>query len=224
MATEEAVPPTRKGQATRERIIAAAAQEISGSGVARTSLDEVKAAAGVSSSQLYHYFADKHALVLAVIDHQTEMVLGAQEPLLSHLDSIPGLRAWADMLVAMQQQRECRGGCPIGSIGTELAETDPQARAGAAQGLRRWEHAIRDGLQRMHARGDLAADPNRLALSLFAALQGGFLLSQIHRDPTPMSVSLHTAIDHIESLTRSPSPAAADVKSRGGRSAKTRTE
>jgi AcrR family transcriptional regulator len=45
MATEDAIPPTRKGQATRERIIAAAAQEISGNGVVRTSLDEVKAAA-----------------------------------------------------------------------------------------------------------------------------------------------------------------------------------
>jgi TetR/AcrR family transcriptional regulator, transcriptional repressor for nem operon len=203
MATEQAVPPTRKGQATRERIIVAAAQEISGSGVGRTSLDEVKAAAGVSSSQLYHYFSDKHALVLAVIDHQTEMILGAQQPLLSQLDSIPALRSWADMLVAMQRERECQGGCPIGSIGAELAETDPQARAGAAQGLQRWEHAIRDGLRRMHARGDLAADPDGLALSLFVAVQGGFLLSQVHRDPSPLAVGLHTAIDHIESLTRS---------------------
>jgi AcrR family transcriptional regulator len=201
MAKEDAIPPTRKGQATRERIIAAAAQEISDNGVVRTSLDEVKAAAGVSSSQLYHYFADKHALVLAVIDRQSEMVLGAQQPLLSNLDTIPALRAWADMLVAMLRQRECQGGCPIGSIGAELAETDPQARAGAAHGLRRWEHAIRDGLRRMHARGDLAADPDRLALSLFTAVQGGFVLSQIYRDPTPMAVSLHTTIDHIASLT-----------------------
>ena len=206
MASEEAVPPTRKGQATRERIIAAAAREISSGGVARTRLDEVKAAAGVSSSQLYHYFADKHALVLAVIDHQTEMILGSQQPLFNHLDGIAGLRAWADMLVAMQQQRECRGGCPIGSIGAELAEAAQQARAGAAQGLRRWEHAIRDGLRSMHARGELTGDPDRLALSLFAALQGGFLLSQIYRDPTPMAVSLHTTIDYIESLTQQLGP------------------
>jgi TetR/AcrR family transcriptional regulator, transcriptional repressor for nem operon len=48
----------------------------------------VKAAAAVSSSQLYHYFADKHDLTLAVIAHQTDAILSGQEPLLSHLDSI----------------------------------------------------------------------------------------------------------------------------------------
>jgi AcrR family transcriptional regulator len=42
------------------------------------------AAAGVSSSQLYHYFADKHALVLAVIAHQTQAILDDQQPLLAH--------------------------------------------------------------------------------------------------------------------------------------------
>jgi AcrR family transcriptional regulator len=78
---------TRKGRATRARIAAAAAAEIVERGVARTSLEEVKQAAGVSSSQLYHYFADKHALVLAVIDHQTQAILDGQQPLLSSLDS-----------------------------------------------------------------------------------------------------------------------------------------
>jgi AcrR family transcriptional regulator len=47
-------------------------------GVERTSLDDVMAASGVSKSQLYHYFADKDALVLEVIARQTERVLDAQ--------------------------------------------------------------------------------------------------------------------------------------------------
>ena len=92
---------TRKGQATRDRIVAAAALEMFERGVARTSLDEVKAAAGVSSSQLYHYFADKRALTLAVIEHQTQAILAGQEPLLSNLDSIEALRAWRDLLTAL---------------------------------------------------------------------------------------------------------------------------
>ena len=54
---------TRKGQQTRERIVAAAADLILQQGVARTTLDDVRAEAGVSSSQIYHYFADKEALV-----------------------------------------------------------------------------------------------------------------------------------------------------------------
>jgi len=194
---------TRKGQATRERIVTAAAKHIFERGVARTSLDEVKAEAGVSSSQLYHYFADKHALVLAVIDHQTQAILDGQEPLLSQLDSIKALRAWRDLLVGIQHRLHCQGGCPIGTIGAELAETDPAARKEVAGGFDRWEASIRDGLRAMRDRGELHADPDKLALATLAAIQGGLVLTQIRRDATPLAVALDAMIDHIASLTTS---------------------
>jgi TetR/AcrR family transcriptional regulator, transcriptional repressor for nem operon len=196
---------TRKGQATRERIVSAAAQEMFERGVARTSLDEVKSAAGVSSSQLYHYFADKHALVLAVIAHQTEAILAGQQPLLMQLDTLPALRAWRDLLVSIQRQLECRGGCPIGTLGAELAETDPEARAKVAEGFRRWESAIRDGLRTMCERGELRGNPDDLALATFAALQGALLLTQIRRETKPLEVALDAMIDHIASLAATPS-------------------
>jgi TetR/AcrR family transcriptional repressor of nem operon len=168
-------------------------------GVARTSLEEVKQAAGVSSSQLYHYFADKHALVLAVIDHQTQAILDGQQPLLSSLDSLEALRAWRDLLVGIQRASGCQGGCPIGTLGSELAETDPGARARVAEGFRRWEAGIRSGLRAMHERGELDADPDDLALALLAALQGGLLLTQMQRSVRPLEVALDTMIDHIAS-------------------------
>ena len=74
---------TRRGRETRERIVAAAAELMFKDGVAGTTVDDVKDAAGVSSSQIYHYFTDKKALVLAVIDYQSETIVGAQEPMYS---------------------------------------------------------------------------------------------------------------------------------------------
>ena len=62
---------TARGVATRSRIVEAAADLIYAHGVERTSLDEVMAASGVSKSQLYHYFADRDALVLEVIARQS---------------------------------------------------------------------------------------------------------------------------------------------------------
>src|SRR5215813_5376921 len=100
---------TRKGEQTRERIVGAAAELIFERGVAGTGVEDVKAAAGVSSSQLYHYFADKQALVRAVIAHQSDAVLAAQEPLLGKLDSLDALRAWRDQAVAIEKQLQCRG-------------------------------------------------------------------------------------------------------------------
>jgi AcrR family transcriptional regulator len=45
-------------------------------GVGLTTLDDVRVASGTSKSQLYRHFADKEALVHAVIDYQAEQVLG----------------------------------------------------------------------------------------------------------------------------------------------------
>jgi AcrR family transcriptional regulator len=193
---------TRKGEQTRERIISTAAQLIFERGVAGTSIEDVKEAAGVSSSQLYHYFADKQALVHAVIAQQSEAVVTAQEPLLGKLDSVDALRAWRDQAVAMEKQLHCRGGCPIGSLAGELAEADPEARADIAEGFARWEEAIAQGTRAMHDRGELPADvdPDHLALALLAAHQGGLILTQVHRDPAPLEASLDAMIDHVAEL------------------------
>jgi TetR/AcrR family transcriptional regulator, transcriptional repressor for nem operon len=191
---------TAKGEATRRRIVAAAAQLMYEQGVTETTLEEVRAAAGVSGSQVYHYFADKQALLLAVIDHQTGAVLDMQAPHLDNLDTIDGLRAWRDLLVENQKRLQCRGGCPIGAIGSQVAETDPQARLAVASGYLRWQAAIRAGLATMHRRGHLAGNPDDLALALLTALQGGLLMTQILREVRPLEVALDTVLDRIASL------------------------
>jgi TetR/AcrR family transcriptional regulator, transcriptional repressor for nem operon len=194
---------TRRGQATRQRIVAAAAELMFEHGVAETTLEDIRAAAGVSGSQVYHYFEDKQALVRAVVEYQTDAVLDYQGAHLDHLDTMAGLRAWRDLLVDHQRQLQCRGGCPIGALGAEVAETDAAARLAVARGFRRWEGRIRDGLLAMHARGDLpvGVDPDDLALATLAALQGGLLLTQIQRETKPLEVALDAMLDRIQALT-----------------------
>jgi TetR/AcrR family transcriptional regulator, transcriptional repressor for nem operon len=188
---------TPKGEQTRQRIVAAAAQLMFDGSVSMTTIEDVRVAAGVSSSQVYHYFKDKKALVQAVIEYHDETIVGGQEPMLVTLDSLEGLRAWRDFLVRHQEELGCRGGCPIGSLGSELAETDTDARARVAASFRRWEGAIRSGLRGMQARGELGrADPDELALATLAALQGGLLLTQMQRSTRP----LETALDAMLAL------------------------
>jgi TetR/AcrR family transcriptional regulator, transcriptional repressor for nem operon len=193
---------TRKGRATRGRIVAAAAGLMFERGVAATSTEDVQLAAGVSGSQLYHYFTGKDELVRAVVAHQTEAVLSAQEPLLSRLDSFDALRAWRDLVVDLQVRGRCTGGCPIGSLAGELAETDPATRRDLAAGLARWERAIRDGLAAMRGRGELRAesDPDDLALVVLAALQGGLLLTKVRREVAPVATALDAALAHVRSF------------------------
>jgi hypothetical protein len=52
-------PPTRRGRETRERIVAGAAELVYERGEAEISIRAVKEAAGVSGSQMTHYFPDR---------------------------------------------------------------------------------------------------------------------------------------------------------------------
>lgn len=192
---------TKKGKETRSRIVAAAAGLMFERGVAGTSVEDVQKEAKVSSSQLYHYFKEKRDLVQAVILFQTEQVLGAQEPLLSHLDSMEALQTWRDAVIQLQVDREYQGGCPIGSLASELADMEPAARTALAAGFLQWEQAISQGLRAMHARGEMRAeaDPDRLALALLTALQGGLLMTQVRKDICALEAVLDAILEHIRS-------------------------
>jgi TetR/AcrR family transcriptional regulator, transcriptional repressor for nem operon len=198
---------TPKGERTRARIVSAAARLIYERGVAGTTLDDVRTAATVSGSQMYHYFADKDELVQAVIDHQADVIVGNQRR--ADLGTVEGLKAWRDLVVAAATSGDATsgdakssdgvGGCPLGSLGGQLAESDPQARALIAAGFERWSDAIGDGLRSLRAAGQLSTeiDPDDIAVTLLAALQGGLLLAQVQRNTRP----LETAVDTLIALT-----------------------
>lgn len=190
---------TARGRATRDRIVAAAATLVHERGVAGTSLDDVRAATGTSKSQLYHYFSDKAALVRAVVDRQVAAVLQAQSPELESLDSMAALRAWRDRVVALNAQVACVGGCPMGRLASELAESDPTARAALHDGFATWQARLAAGLRSMQERGELEADTDVdvLALGLVGAAQGGLLLTQTARSTGPLEAALDLALDGI---------------------------
>lgn len=193
---------TPKGRATRERIVAAAAELMSQRGVARTTIEDIQEAAAISTSQMYHYFADKADLVAAVIDLQTDQVLAVQHLGLDRLESLQDLYRWRDIMVDMVRGLGCVGGCPIGALANELAEIDPLARARLARSFAQWEKMIRDGLIAIAGRGELpqGADTNQLALAMLAAVQGGLLLSQVRRDTAPLEAAVNAMIEHLARL------------------------
>jgi TetR/AcrR family transcriptional regulator, transcriptional repressor for nem operon len=199
-ATEDSAshPPTARGAATRSRVVSAAADLIYARGVDRTSLGDVMAESGVSKSQLYHYFDDKDALVLEVINLQTERVLHAQQPHLGALDSLKALRLWRHVMVRLNKRAGSRG-CPIGSLASELANDSEAARKRLAASFAMWGDSIEQGLAKMRERGALSpsANPHELAVALLSAVQGGFLLSKTTQTSRPLEIAIDMAIDHI---------------------------
>jgi AcrR family transcriptional regulator len=185
---------TPKGERTRARIVEEAAGLIHERGVAGTTLDDVKAAAEVSGSQLYHYFPDKNELVQAVIDYQADTIVNNQRH--ADLGSVKGVEAWRNMVITAAKRAEAKGGCPLGSLGGQLAESDPEARSLIAAGFERWTAAISEGLRSLQADGQLPSDidPDDLAVTLLATLQGGLLLAQVQRSTRPFETAVNTLL------------------------------
>jgi TetR/AcrR family transcriptional regulator, transcriptional repressor for nem operon len=196
--TATASPKTARGAATRARIVDAATRLVRAHGAANTTIDAVIEAGKVSKSQVYHYFADKDDLVLAVIQRQAECVLGAHEEMLRKLNTLAGLRRWRDAVVELTRQTNCAGGCPLGSLAAELAET-PRTRTALAASFARWASYFEMAFARMQTRAGKrpGAELKQLSEAMLAGLQGGLLLAQTMRSTRPLELALDMAIDHV---------------------------
>jgi TetR/AcrR family transcriptional regulator, transcriptional repressor for nem operon len=197
---------TARGAATRDRILQAAADLMYVKGVNATTLDDIRAATGTSKSQLYRYFPDKDALVHAVIALRGEEVIGRETQRLGRLSSFSGLTRWRNALIQVNSLQNGAYGCALGSMASELADQDEQARSALAALFTTWENLIADGLRRMQAKGTLRpdADPGRLAVGMMAALQGGYLLACTAHDVQPMEIALDLALEHVKSYLTGP--------------------
>jgi TetR/AcrR family transcriptional repressor of nem operon len=194
---------TRKGHATRARIVDVAARLMFERGIAGTSIDEVRNTASVSGSQISHYFHDKRDLTRKVISARRDDVREFHsQPQLGALDSLEALQAWADANIADINAVYRQGGCVYGSLAGELVEADAEIHGDLAAGYDQWLELFRDGIAEMRRRGDLRpdADPRHLAVSLVAAHQGGALLTYITNDPEPLRAAVNAAVDYVRSF------------------------
>jgi AcrR family transcriptional regulator len=206
---------TRKGLATRARIVGAAAKLMFERGIANTSIDEiantsideVRTTAGVGGSQISHYFRDKRDLTRQVIaSRRNDVVAFHTQRQLGALDSLEALQAWADACVADIDTVYRLGGCVYGSLAGELIDADDQIHADLADGYDEWFALFQTGLIAMRRRGDLRddADPRHLAVALIVAHQGGAMITHATGDAEPLRVAVNAAVDYVRSFAPQP--------------------
>jgi AcrR family transcriptional regulator len=199
----------------REQIVDVAVGHMLGRGVGRTNVDDVRAAAGVSGSQMSHYFPDKKSLVRAVIARQVRSVLAAhRQPELGGLDTFESLYRWAELFIGRVSQQGCRGGCALGSLAGELVAADMDIQTDLSNGFEQWLDLLRRGLAAMRERGDLVneADPDELAVTLLSALQGGAMVAQVRRNTEPMRIALSMALARVRSFAADSTIKTSDIE------------
>lgn len=178
--------------------MARAAELFAERGIAATSVDEVLAAAGAGKGQFYHYFRGRDELAAAAVGFRCEQVVAGLTQALGEVSSLDGLeRVLAGYAAGFEQAG--MPGCPIGTLSSEVADRNEDARLRAAAGFDAWERLLADALERMRRSGELRADaePSVLATSLLASIEGGLVLSQARKDMTSLRVALDAGLARV---------------------------
>ena len=189
---------TAKGLATRRRIIEGAAAEIRERGVAVTTLDDVRARTQTSKSQVFHYFpGGKEQLLLAVAQHEAELVLSDQQPYLGALTSWEAWQRWRDVVVDRYRRQGQQ--CPLAVLMSEIGRTTTGSQAVTTALMRQWHAEIAAGIRHMQRAGNIASslDVDRSAAALLAGIQGGVGIMLSTGDLGYLEAALDIGIDTL---------------------------
>jgi len=113
-----------KGEALRQRIIAAADELFYQQGYEHTSFSDIADVVGISRGNFYYHFKSKDEILNAVIGARIagiEVMLDEWDE--KFTDPLQRLYYYIDMLLRAQEEIRLHG-CPIGSLCTELAKTN----------------------------------------------------------------------------------------------------
>jgi TetR/AcrR family transcriptional repressor of nem operon len=200
----------------KEQILEVATRLMAVRGYHRTALDDVLRESGAGKGNFYHYFKSKEDLGYAILDRLLE---GFETHTLTPIFGDGGraplaqVEAFLDQILATQRAGNCMGGCPIGNLATELADTHDGFRQRLAGGFERWRQCLATALGRAQAAGVLAVDvePDALARFLVAGLEGAILLTKVQKDIRVMEDCVAELRRHLTHNRCDAAPVAASV-------------
>ncbi|MEU3182967.1 TetR/AcrR family transcriptional regulator [Streptomyces sp. NPDC006923] len=194
---------TAKGEATRARIVAGAAEVLRERGVATATLDDICLRTGTSKGQLFHYFpGGREDLLLAAARYEADRVLDDQQPHLGALDSWDAWYRWRDVVV---ERYTAQGEtCPLGSLFSHVGRSTPGARAIVIQLMREWQEYLATGIRSLRRQGHLPAslDVDEAAAALLAGIQGGVSIMLSTGEPTHLKAALDWGLKQLRATGR----------------------
>ena len=205
----------RKGEATRERIIAAAAPIFNQHGYNGTSMQQLMEATGLEKGGIYRHFGSKEELAAEAFRFSLDQVRKIRfDELSSVTGALPKLRYMIERFV--EAPSPIPGGCPLMNTAIDSDDGNPALRDLAAQALRRW----RNGLARIATEGLEAGelspgvDPRRIANVIISTLEGALMLSRIEASRTPLAdahATLEAWLDSLAAVENVSSPKRANT-------------
>jgi TetR/AcrR family transcriptional regulator, transcriptional repressor for nem operon len=196
-----------KGDETRERIIAKAADLFNQRGLEGTSMSDLMEATGLEKGGIYRHFASKEAVAAEAFDYAWEE---AFQERVRDLGSISGSVDRLKHLIAnfVERRSSIPGGCPLLNTAVDSDDGNPVLRERARQALGKWQNLltsiINDGIQRREIRRGV--DPNRLAMLIISSLEGALMISRLERNRDALVAARSHLDSYLEKEIRARSP------------------
>jgi len=176
------------------QILDAAALIFSQHGIDGASMSQIADASGVSKATIYHYFASKDALILALV----QRLFDADQPELAQLAASDApaadrLRAYSLDLVQLLEQNRVLAPiiAEIRARADRMEAIQPVMRAYFAGYIHAFTEVIQQGIDDGELRGSLHAGD--AALAYVALIEGAILIAQ-HTDQ-PLAHVMTTSVD-----------------------------
>jgi TetR/AcrR family transcriptional regulator, transcriptional repressor for nem operon len=197
---------TTKGDETRQRILAAAAELFHKQGVVATSPDQIIEASGTGKGQFYHYFRNKEGLVHEVLLSYLEAISNGSGPYNYDVESWDDLERWFKTHVALQQRFRMTRGCPFGTIGNEVTENDELVRQDLSLIFEVAKGKLASFFIKEKACGRLAPDVREDLLADFclATTQGAMLMGKVKRSGQLVEHVVREALRHLKRYIQAP--------------------
>ncbi|MEO6396571.1 MAG: TetR/AcrR family transcriptional regulator [Devosia sp.] len=199
----------RKGEETRERLLAIAEASVLAKGFGATSIEEIIAEAGITKSGFFYHFRDKNELARSMIvrydeEHRRifESVFGRAE-MLADGDPLQSLLIGLKLLAeTMADLPNGHPGCLIASITYQERLFDRQVVALMVETVRHWNEFMRQRIAAAAAvYGGLDDDEiGRLARMIYCAVDGGIVMGRALDDPSILPEQILMARNHIKML------------------------
>ena len=161
---------------TRQLILETAFHEIHRHGYQAAGIDAILRAAGVTKGALYHHFANKQELGLAVVDEILRGWIHENwiEPLERAEDPVDGLQESLRAVVARASEQDIELGCPLNNLAQEMSPIDEEFRRRLEAIFADWRAAIATALKRGRKAGQVRkdVDPEKTGAFIVAAFEG----------------------------------------------------
>jgi TetR/AcrR family transcriptional repressor of nem operon len=198
-----------KGEETRERIVARAAELFNTQGYGTTAIADVMAAVDLKKGGIYRHFASKDELALAAFDYAVGQVQHRfADALAKTTNAADFLLAFIGVFRSYVERPPFVGGCPILNTAIESDDGHPLLRERAQLAIADWHDLLRTKAQQGINRGELRpeVDPDRLSVLLIATLEGAVMMSRLMNDPHPLLWTTEHLAQYIDTQVRTVRP------------------